>query len=96
MAKLPPRERHIVRLYYFGEATMKQIGEAIGVNESRVSQLHARAMQRLRSLMVAQPAAAKTAPAKPARPRLAHTAPRRRQIAATLARPAEHVQRRVA
>ena len=32
------------RLYYFGEATMKQIGEAIGVNESRVSQLHARAI----------------------------------------------------
>jgi hypothetical protein len=53
MAKLPPRERHIVRLYYFGDATMKQIGAAIGVNESRVSQLHARAIQRLRTLMAA-------------------------------------------
>jgi RNA polymerase sigma factor for flagellar operon FliA len=53
MAQLPPRERRIVSLYYFGEATMKQIGEAIGVNESRVSQLHARAMQRLRKVLAA-------------------------------------------
>ena len=48
MATLPPRERRIIGLYYFGEVTMKQIGAEIGVNESRVSQLHARAMQRLR------------------------------------------------
>ena len=41
LAQLPTRERRIVGLYYFQEATMKQIGEAIGVNESRVSQLHA-------------------------------------------------------
>ena len=52
LAQLPPRERRIVGLYYFGEATMKQIGDAIGVNESRVSQLHARAIQRLRRLLV--------------------------------------------
>jgi len=57
MSGLPPRERHIVHMYYFGEATMKQIGEAIGVNESRVSQLHARAMQRLRKLLAAEPGA---------------------------------------
>jgi len=68
MAKLPPRERHIVRLYYFGEATMKQIGEAIGVNESRVSQLHARAMQRLRTLMVPQAVMPKPKP-RTTRPR---------------------------
>jgi RNA polymerase sigma factor FliA len=60
LAKLPARERRIVGLYYFGEATMKQIGEAIGVNESRVSQLHARAMQRLRQVMA--PAAEKATP----------------------------------
>src|SRR6185295_9882882 len=47
LAMLPARERRIIGLYYFGEATMKDIGEAIGVNESRVSQLHARAIQRL-------------------------------------------------
>jgi len=51
MALLPPRERRIVSLYYFGEATMKQIGQEIGVNESRVSQLHARAIQRLRKIL---------------------------------------------
>jgi len=86
MAHLPARERHIVHLYYFAEATMKQIGEAIGVNESRVSQLHARAMQRLRRLMAAGPV--DTAPArkvkrKPAKAVLAPAAKR-------------HVLRRVA
>lgn len=48
---LPPRERKVIGMYYFGEVTMKKIGEAIGVNESRVSQLHARAVQRLRKLL---------------------------------------------
>jgi RNA polymerase sigma factor for flagellar operon FliA len=45
---LPPREQKVITLYYYAEATMKEIGEAIGVNESRVSQLHARAIKRLR------------------------------------------------
>jgi hypothetical protein len=35
-------------MYYFKDATMKEIGDAIGVNESRVSQLHARAISRLK------------------------------------------------
>lgn len=48
---LPTRERKVVLMYYFGEVTMKKIGESIGVNESRVSQLHARAVQRLRKLL---------------------------------------------
>jgi len=51
LAQLPPRERRILGLYYFGDATMKQIGQQIGVNESRVSQLHARAIERLRRLL---------------------------------------------
>jgi Sigma-70, region 4 len=38
----------VIALYYYGEVTMKQIGAEIGVNESRVSQLHARAIRRLR------------------------------------------------
>jgi RNA polymerase sigma factor for flagellar operon FliA len=65
IAKLPPRERRLIDLYYFGEVTMKRIGMELGVNESRVSQLHARAIQRLRKALVtelpavaAQPAAA--------------------------------------
>ena len=45
---LPWRERKVIGLYYYGEVTMKQIGAEIGVNESRVSQLHARAIRRLR------------------------------------------------
>ena len=48
IAALPWRERKVVGLYYYGEVTMKQIGAEIGVNESRVSQLHARAIRRLR------------------------------------------------
>ena len=48
---LPWRERKVIGLYYYGEATMKHIGAEIGVNESRVSQLHARAIRRLRDAL---------------------------------------------
>jgi RNA polymerase sigma factor for flagellar operon FliA len=48
---LPWRERKVVGMYYYGEVTMKEIGLEIGVNESRVSQLHARAVQRLRKTL---------------------------------------------
>ena len=51
IASLPPRERKVVGLYYYGEATMKEIGGQIGVNESRVSQLHARAIHRLKKAL---------------------------------------------
>ncbi len=51
IALLPPRERKVIGLYYYSEATMKQIGASIGVNESRVSQLHARAIQRLKTVL---------------------------------------------
>jgi RNA polymerase sigma factor for flagellar operon FliA len=60
IASLPPRERRVVSLYYYGEATMKQIGADIGVNESRVSQLHARAIQRLRKTLGGECTAAAT------------------------------------
>jgi len=48
LSALPWRERKVIGLYYYGEVTMKEIGAEIGVNESRVSQLHARALRRLR------------------------------------------------
>src|SRR6476659_6063222 len=48
---LPAREQKVIGLYYYQEATMKQIGAEIGVNESRVSQLHARAIRRLRKAL---------------------------------------------
>jgi RNA polymerase sigma factor for flagellar operon FliA len=51
IASLPAREQKVISLYYYGEATMKQIGAEIGVNESRVSQLHARAIRRLRDAL---------------------------------------------
>lgn len=53
IATLPVREQKVISLYYFNEATMKQIGAEIGVNESRVSQLHARAIRRLRTALAA-------------------------------------------
>jgi RNA polymerase sigma factor FliA len=65
IAGLPPRERKVISLYYFGEVTMKEIGREIGVNESRVSQLHARALQRLRKSMLADEASDAAAHASP-------------------------------
>ncbi|MGE3276043.1 MAG: sigma-70 family RNA polymerase sigma factor [Vicinamibacterales bacterium] len=57
---LPAREQRVIALYYYGEVTMKEIGAELGVNESRVSQLHARALGRLREALGADttPAAA--------------------------------------
>ena len=45
---LPTRHRHVLRLYDFEEWTMKQIGIRLGVDESRVSQIRAAALARLR------------------------------------------------
>ena len=61
IAALPPRERRVIALYYYREATMKQIGAEIGVNESRVSQLHARAIGRLRKALGADTTAEQAA-----------------------------------
>ncbi len=47
--KLPEREQLVIALYYDEELTMKEIGKILGVNESRISQLHTRAMLRLRA-----------------------------------------------
>jgi RNA polymerase sigma factor for flagellar operon FliA len=58
---LPPRERRVISLYYYGEVTMKEIGAELGVNESRVSQLHARALRRLREALGADMASTTTA-----------------------------------
>lgn len=49
--ELPERERLVLSLYYFEELTMKEIGTAIGVVESRVSQIHSAAVLRLRSAL---------------------------------------------
>ena len=60
---LPAREQKVIGLYYYKEATMKQIGAEIGVNESRVSQLHARAIRRLREALAGVMPAAEAAKA---------------------------------
>ena len=49
--KLPERERLVVSLYYFEGLTFKEIGNVLGVSESRVYQLHTQAMSRLRTFM---------------------------------------------
>lgn len=48
LARIPERERQIVRLYYQQELTMKEIGKRLRIDESRVSQLHSAALARLR------------------------------------------------
>lgn len=45
---LPAQERRVIRLYYFEGKTLKDIKEVLGVSESRVSQIHAQAVIRLR------------------------------------------------
>ena len=49
IAELPDRERQILSLYYHEELTLAEIGEVIGVGESRVSQLRTQAIARLRA-----------------------------------------------
>ncbi len=46
---LPKNERLTVSLYYFNELTMKEIGQVLGYTESRISQMHSKAMLRLRT-----------------------------------------------
>lgn len=48
IAKLPERERLVVALYYYEGLTLKEIGEILEVSESRVSQIHTKAILRLR------------------------------------------------
>jgi len=47
MKHLPERYQKVVFLYYTNEMTMKEIGELLGVNESRVSQIHKTALQKM-------------------------------------------------
>lgn len=49
--RLPERERHIVSEHYFRGVKFKDLGAELGVSEPRISQLHSRAMRRLKTLM---------------------------------------------
>jgi RNA polymerase sigma factor for flagellar operon FliA len=46
---LPDREKLVLALYYDEELNLKEIGEVIGVSESRVSQIHSQAAMRLKA-----------------------------------------------
>ena len=47
MKTLPERYQKVVLLYYTNEMTMKEIGGILGINESRVSQIHKAALEKM-------------------------------------------------
>jgi RNA polymerase sigma factor for flagellar operon FliA len=47
MQNLPDRYQTVIRLYYSGDKTMKEIGDSLGINESRVSQIHRAALEKM-------------------------------------------------
>ena len=51
IASLPEREKLVIALYYYENLTLREIGEVLGVTESRISQLHTKAVLRLRGRM---------------------------------------------
>ena len=51
---LPEKERLVLSLYYYEELTMREVGDVLSVTESRVSQLHAKALSRLRFRLAEQ------------------------------------------
>ena len=55
IARLPEREKLVVTLYYYEELTLREIGEVLGVTESRVSQLHTKAILRLKARLAGAP-----------------------------------------
>ena len=51
ISALPEKEKMVISLYYWDELTMKEIGKVLDITESRVSQIHAEAVTRLRARM---------------------------------------------
>ena len=51
LKRLPERERMIMVLYYHENMTLKEIGDTINVSESRVCQLHAQAIMKLKNIL---------------------------------------------
>ena len=51
MDRLTSQEKLVIALYYFEELTLKEIGEVMSISESRVSQIHTRAVSKLRHLV---------------------------------------------
>ncbi len=51
MQVLPERHQKVIKLYYEGDLSMREIGSVLGVNESRVSQIHKSALARMQSVL---------------------------------------------
>jgi len=47
MQKLPERYQAVIRMYYNDNLTMREIGDSLGINESRVSQIHRAALEKM-------------------------------------------------
>jgi RNA polymerase sigma factor for flagellar operon FliA len=54
LKKLPEREMQVISLYYYEGLTLKEIGKVLGVTESRVSQIHGKALASLRGILAAK------------------------------------------
>ena len=76
IARLPEREKLVVTLYYYEELTLREIGEVLGVTESRVSQLHTKAVLRLKARL----SGGMRETARPSRAQRARRAHRRRRL----------------
>lgn len=85
--QLPERERQIVGRHYFDGVKLKDIGAELGVSEPRVSQLHARALGRLRALLMKRPAGAAIAPGEAASVARSVAAPAARTPRVSVPRP---------
>ncbi|HHG73538.1 MAG TPA: FliA/WhiG family RNA polymerase sigma factor [Persephonella sp.] len=51
ISKLKERERLVITLYYYEELSMKEIGEILGLTESRISQIHTKTMLKIRNMI---------------------------------------------
>jgi RNA polymerase sigma factor for flagellar operon FliA len=60
ISELPEKEQRVLLLYYYEELTMKKVGAALGIGESRVSQIHSLAIVRLRARLKVLTASAAT------------------------------------
>ena len=51
MSLLTEKERRVIELYYYEDLTLKEISTILEVSESRISQLHTRGLQKMKSKM---------------------------------------------